>query len=111
MTLHDLALKWVAKRIAGQINHGQRSLFFWIFGKVPDVIIRSKRGGLRELHEVEVVELSKEKIQAYSISDFRTSRLKRVHRVLWIVLPNLGTAFHEIKVISKSHSRGFEVVY
>jgi len=101
MTLHDEAITAIADFVGGRANHkpvGQLGRARRIRGKEPDVIVG--RGELKdcELHEVEAVHISYDKLLAY--------RKFEGKKVLWLVLP-LGsrTTFDEIRVMSGSNPR------
>jgi len=103
MTLHDLALKWVAEQVNGEVLHGTGMTPDYL-GRIPDVTVKAKRRQyLAELHEVEVLKISKRKIEKYS----KDSGIKRF---LWVVLPNVEDSFDFIRVIKKLPRKGFEIL-
>ncbi|GAJ07580.1 unnamed protein product [marine sediment metagenome] len=111
MTLHSQAMKWIKEVVNGVVNHGTN--FYDYLGKFPDVIVFHEKQSqkVKEMHEVETISINTSKIDAYSHSDFHvTPKKQRLNRVLWIALPFLDTAFHEVKIITKCKGKGFDLI-
>lgn len=101
MTLHEDALLWVTEHTSGTLNHSNfsdKSLPNHRIGKLhiePDVIENlNKLPLLHRYHEVEVLSLTKAKLEEYASH--------KQNKVLWVVLPK-GTskAFNTIKIIEE----------
>ncbi|MGA2309424.1 MAG: hypothetical protein ABSG57_07750 [Candidatus Bathyarchaeia archaeon] len=124
MTLHDLAIQWVAERTRGIITHrrvGERRVvaksdcasddypLTWNFAPPllasfeighlePDVIQTNRQGQGRTLHEVEVLGLREQKIHQYGSA--------KKDKVLWIVLPRGTSDVFNIHFIEPTDGEG-----
>lgn len=90
LSSHLEFINWVAMTVGGETNHYNIKLRLdkkW----VPDVFV-ANNDKLKEIHEVEVVHIPQRKIVAYSQSHFPKS-------VLWVCLPDLGSAFDEVRIV------------
>ena len=84
-------VNWVAREVGGLVNH-YRNDPIKFEKKIPDVCV-VKNNDLLEIHEVEVVHITREKIIDYSYP-------RHPKAVLWVCLPDLGHAFNEVRVVA-----------
>jgi len=94
LTLHDEAVEWVSVAVGGRNQHeASREKRVRFKGKIPDVVVGDKE--LKEIHEIETLQISEEKLESYRGEEGKP------RRILWIAIPNPERAFQEIRVISK----------
>jgi len=90
LSSHREFISWIASNVGGIDNHYKlRSIK--MLRLIPDVCI-VKDGNLVEAHEVEVCQLSRKKIKAYSTP-------YRPKTVLWVCIPPLYDAYDEVNVV------------
>lgn len=90
LSSHLEFINWVAHEVSGIVNHYKVKPFH-LGPQIPDVCVMND-DLMVEAHEIEVVRIPKEKIGNYSVPP-------RPKTVLWIALPDLKTAFDEVRVI------------
>src|SRR5208337_5536023 len=107
MTIHDLAIDWVAEKTHGTITHrriGERRVNPPLLNGAriePDVVVRPDYFSLDELHEVEVLaSFNKSKVDSYR-------RVKSRKKTLWIVVPPGTSGLFGIRVIEASDFERF----
>jgi len=97
MSIHDLALEWVASKTGGEITHHRSELWAkgTFGGKIPDVVVDNN-----DIHEIEVFKILK-KVEGYEAIKGK--------KTLWIVLDvNPYIAFDVVKTLCYDHNKGFK---
>lgn len=95
MTLHDVAMDWVAEQLGGVVTHNWHRPVYSVAGVEPDVVVnKSKVPQCHQWHEVEVLRLTQEKMRKYR----RFSNKKG----LWIALPKETSKTFVIHLIEET---------
>ncbi len=95
MSVHDLALAYVASKVGGKVTHSQYDLRKGsaFGGKIPDIVVDEN-----DVHEVEVVKILK-KVKGYKAVKGR--------KTLWIVFDvNPFVTFDIVKTLCFDHDSG-----
>ncbi len=93
--LHDSAIQYIADHVKGKITHKgvEKGTVVWRLQQIEPDIVQLRNFNAEAYHEVEIVRMTKRKINTY--------RNVKARKVLWLVLPKGASSVFSIHILEQ----------